>query len=132
MARTRAACSTLRCICPRTWTYRPGASRAMPSPRPAKPLLDFGAIPLTVSPMADVMLLKLPRKNLRHVSDGLRQWASKAPISAAKALYYIDTEDPDLRYVLLQFLLVPPRTFDIDDQVEYEELIAEELARVYT
>jgi hypothetical protein len=104
----------------------------MPAPRPTKPLLDFGAIPLTVSPMADVMLLKLPRKSLRHVGDELRGWASKAPITAAKALYYVDADDPDLRYVLLQFLLSPPQTFDIDDQVEYEELITEELARVHT
>jgi hypothetical protein len=104
----------------------------MPAPRKTKPPLDFGAIPLTVSPMADVMLLKLPRKSLRHVGEELRGWASKAPISAAKALHYIDADDPDLRYVLLQFLLSPPRDFDIDDQVEYEELIAGELARIYT
>src|SRR5690242_11643050 len=81
--------------------------------------------------MADVMLLKLPRKSLRSVGDALRQWSSKAPVTAAKALFYVDADDPDLRYVLLQFLLSPPREFDIDDQVEYEELIAGELTRVY-
>ena len=78
------------------------------------------------------MLLKLPRKSLRHVGEALREWTAKAPISAAKALFYVDADDPDLRYVLLQFLLSPPRNFDIDDQVEYEELIAGELTRVYT
>jgi len=96
----------------------------------AQSLLDFG-LPLTVSAAAEAALLKLPRKSLKHLAGELRTWASKAPVSAAKALYYIDYEDPDLRYVLLEFLLAPPMTFDIEDQVEYEELVSGELARVF-
>jgi hypothetical protein len=97
----------------------------------AHELLDLGDLPLEVSPAADAALQKLPKKALKRMTDELRSWAAKAPVSAAKALYYVDYEDPDLKYVLIQFLLTPPGDLDIDEEIEFALKVGSELSRTY-
>jgi len=94
-------------------------------------LLDLGSIPVEVTPAAREALAKLPKKALKHMTDELRAWAMKAPVSAAKALYYVDYEDPDLKYVLVEFLLVPPEGLDIDEEVEFDLKISGDLSHTY-
>jgi hypothetical protein len=94
-------------------------------------MLDFGEIPTSLSPAAEIMLARLPQKALGRLSHKLRAWADKAPISAAKASYYIDYDDPDLRYVLLQFRLKPMEAMDVDDEAELELQLTADLTSTY-
>src|SRR4051812_2203418 len=93
------------------------AMRQRTSTAVADEILDFGSIPVETTPAAREALAKLPKKALKRMTEALRDWAARAPVSAAKALYYVDYEDPDLKYVLVEFLLVPPSGLDIDDEV---------------
>ena len=97
----------------------------------AHELLDLGELPVEVSPAADVALQKLPKKALKRMTDELRVWAAKAPVSAAKALYYVDYEDPDLKYVLIQLLLNPPAGLDIDEEVGFAMKVDGDLSETY-
>jgi len=65
------------------------------------------------------------------MTEALRDWATKAPVSAAKALYYVDYEDPDLKYVLVQFLLEVPTGLDIDDEIEFALKVGNDMSRTY-
>jgi len=107
------------------------AMRQRASAPTADELLDLGPIPVETTPAAREALAKLPKKALKRMIDELRGWAAKAPVSAAKALYYVDYEDPDLKYVLVEFLLVPPGGLDIDEQVEFDLKVSGDLSRAY-
>ena len=104
----------------------------MPSRQEANALLDFGEIPTSVSPAAEAAIARLPKKALRSAVDALRAWTERAPIAAAKATYYTDYEDPDLRYVLLQFRLKTMEAMEPDEEAELDLRLSADLARVYS
>jgi hypothetical protein len=97
----------------------------------ADDLLDLGSIPVKVTPAAREALAKLPKKALKRMADALSAWAASAPVSAAKALYYVDYEDPDLKYVLVELLLNPPVGLDIDEEVEFAMKVDGDLSETY-
>jgi hypothetical protein len=107
------------------------AMRQRSSAPTADELLDLGSIPVEVTPAAREALAKLPKKALKRMTGALGAWAAKAPVSAAKALYYVDYEDPDLKYVFVNLLLVPPQGLDIDEEVEFALKVGDELAKTY-
>jgi hypothetical protein len=107
------------------------AMRQRASTAVADELLDLGSIPVEVTPAAREALAKLPKKALKHMTVALRDWAAKAPVSAAKALYYVDYEDPDLKYVLVQLLLALPQGLDVDEEVEFALKVGDDLLRIY-
>lgn len=98
----------------------------------AEELLDLGSLPVEITPAAREALAKLPKKPLKKMTEALRDWAAKAPVSAAKALYYVDYEDPELKYVLVQLLLPMPQGLDIDEEVEFALKVGDDLLRVYS
>ena len=93
--------------------------------------LDLGSIPVETSPAAREALEKLPKKALKKMTAALRDWAAKAPVSAAKALYYVDYEDPDLKYVLVQFLVSSPTGLDVDEEIEFDLKVGGDLSATY-
>ena len=97
----------------------------------AEELLDLGSLPVEITPAAREALAKLPKKPLKKMTEALRDWAAKAPVSAAKALNYVDYEDPDLKYVLVQFLLEVPTRLDIDDEIEFALKVGNDMSRTY-
>lgn len=94
-------------------------------------LFDLGSIPVEITPAARDALSKLPKKPLRRMTEALSAWAAAAPVSAAKVLHYVDYEDPDLKYVLVQFLLVPPPGLDMDEEIEFALQVTELQSRTY-
>ena len=95
-------------------------------------MLDFGELPVSISPAAGAALAKLPKKALQRTLQALAAWSERAPIDAAKATYYTDYEDQDLRYVLLQFRLKAMEPMEPDDEAELDLRLNADLARVYT
>jgi hypothetical protein len=90
------------------------------------PIFDLGPdLPVRVTTRARDAALKLPQKALSCLMGEIAGWAEAAPISAAKATYYVDYEDPSWRYVLIEFLVDTPSTLTDDPYAAAEYLVAQ-------